>query len=172
VNPQSWREEALTKLHNRQSFDCGDNERNVYLRKYARQAHEKGGAKTFVAAPNASPTDILGYYSISVASIQFDRSPDVIRKGLGRYDVPVFRLARLVVALSEQGNGLGGMLLLAAGYRRLQVARDVGGVAILIDAKHQQAATWYRRFGAIPLYDDDLALVLPLKTIEKTHRRE
>jgi GNAT superfamily N-acetyltransferase len=88
-----------------------------------------------------------------------------LTKKLGRYEVPVFRLGRLGVSLAAQGRGLGGDLLLAAGERALAVAKEVGGVALAIDAKDERAARWYERFGAIRLLDDPLKLVLPLNTI-------
>ena len=66
---------------------------------------------------------------------------------------------------SVQGKGLGGQLLLAAGRRCLLVAAQVGGVALLIDAKNERAAHWYASYGAVPLLDAPLTLVLPLKPI-------
>jgi hypothetical protein len=60
---------------------------------------------------------------------------------------------------------LGGALLIAAGRRCIAVAEEVGGVALLIDAKSDRAAQWYEGFGAIRLEDAPLSLVLPLSTI-------
>ncbi len=108
---------------------------------------------------------MLGYYSISSGSIEFARVPPVLTRKLGHYQLPVFRLARLAVSLSVQGRGLGGELLLAAGARALSVATQVGGVALAIDAKDEQAARWYERFGSLRLLDDPLELVLPLATV-------
>jgi hypothetical protein len=51
----------------------------------------------------------------------------------------VFRLGRLGVSVNEQGRGLGGELLMAAGQRALAVAEAVGGVALAIDAKDEAA---------------------------------
>ena len=79
--------------------------------------------------------------------------------------MPVFRLGRLAVSREVQGRRLGGDLLLAAGERALAVAQLVGGVALAIDAKDEEAATWYERFGALRLLDEPLKLVLPLDTI-------
>lgn len=79
--------------------------------------------------------------------------------------MPVFRLGRLAVSQALQGRGLGGDLLLAAGERAIAVAREVGGVALAIDAKDDRAAGWYERFGALRLLDDPLKLVLALDTI-------
>jgi GNAT superfamily N-acetyltransferase len=161
-----WREEPIGRHHDRKAFDCGSPELNDYLRRHARQNHEAGGSRTFVAVSAAAPEIILGYYCISPASLAFAKVPAVVTRGLGRYEVSVFRLARLAVALSVQGQGLGGDLLLAAGSRALAVAAQVGGVALAIDAKDEKAAHWYGRFGAMPLLDSGpLSLILPLKAI-------
>lgn len=161
-----WREEPIGRSHDRKAFDCGTSELNEYLRRHARQNHEGGGSKSFVAVAPTSPETILGYYSISPASIAFAKVPPALTKGLGRYEVAVYRLARLAVALPLQGRGLGGDLLLAAGARALTVAAQVGGVALAIDAKDEKAARWYERFGAMPLLDSSpLSLILPFRTI-------
>lgn len=160
-----WREEPIGRHHDRKSFDCGAADLNDYLARYARQNHESGGAKTLVAVSSAEPARILGFYSISPGSIEFARVPASVTRKLGRYEVPVFRLARLAVDRSVQGQGIGGDLLLAAGERALAVAAEVGGVALTIDAKDENAARWYGRFGALPLLDDPLKLILPLSVI-------
>ena len=160
-----WQEAPLDRAHDRNAFDCGEPALNDYLQKYARQNHDSGGAKTFVAVEASAPTIILGYYTLSPASIDYARTPAVVRRGLGRYEVPVYRMGRLAVAASVQGRGLGSGLLLAAGRRCLAVAAEVGGVALLIDAKSDRAARWYEGFGAVRLDDAALTLLLPLKTI-------
>ena len=160
-----WREEPIGRHHDRNSFDCGAADLNEYLARYARQNHESGGAKTFVAASPVEPAHVLGFYSISPGSIAFASVPADLTRKLGRYDVPVFRLGRLAVDRTVQGQGLGGDLLLAAGERALAVAAEVGGVALAIDAKDENAARWYERFGAMPLLDDPLKLILPLSVI-------
>lgn len=160
-----WREEPIGRRHDRRSFDCGSPELNDYLNRYARQNHESGGAKTFIAISPAAPARVLGYYSISPGAIEFSRVPASLTGRLGRYEVPVFRLARLAVDVSMQGQGLGGDLLLAAGARAIAVAAQIGGVALAIDAKDANAARWYERFGAVCLIDDALKLVLPLSTM-------
>lgn len=158
-------ETAIAAHHDRKRFDCGDEDLNVYLARYARQNHASGGAKCFVAVDPSAPDRVLGYYTLSPASLIHARTPETVRRGLGRYDVPVFRLGRLAVDVSVQGRGLGGRLLMAAGERALLVAEQVGGVALLIDAKSERAAEWYRGYGAIPLPDAPLSLLLPLKAI-------
>ncbi len=159
-----WREEPINKLHDRTDFNCGDAKLNEFLHRHARQNHEKGGAKTYLAL-DSETHKILGFYSVSPASITYERTPEIIKRGLARYEVPVFRLGRLAVDVSVQGKGLGGQLLLTAGKRCLLVAAQAGGVALLIDAKNEQVAKWYASFGAVPLLDEPLSLLLPFKTI-------
>jgi len=167
VTVPSWREEAIGRHHDRKAFDCGTPELNIYLERYARQNHESGGAKTFVAASTTEPTRIFGYYSISPGAVEFSRVPEALTRKLGRYEVPVFRLGRLAVGRDLQGHGLGADLLLAAGARALAVAMEVGGTALAIDAKDASAARWYVRFGAVPLLDNSVQLILPLATVKQ-----
>lgn len=160
----NWHEEPISKHHDRKIFDCGDAELNQFLQQHARQSHEKGGAKTYLAISDQD-SKVLGFYSLSPASIAYEKTPMVIKQGLARHEVPVFRLGRLAVDISIQGKGLGGQLLLAAGRRCLLVAAQAGGVALLIDAKNKEVATWYASFGAVPLLDQPLTLLLPFGTI-------
>src|SRR5271154_5143245 len=166
-----WDETPIGKQHDRAAFDCGDADPNLYLQKFARQNHESGGAKCFVAAPANAPARVLGFFNLSPASLDYARTPALAKRGLARYDVPVFRLGRLAVDRAVQGRGLGGTLLLRAADRCIRVAQDVGGVALLIDAKNDRAARWYQSYGALALDDAPLSLVLPLATAADAIKR-
>ncbi len=161
-----WRDEPIAGKHDRASFDCGEPALDEFLRRHARQSHDKGAAKTFLAVSQSDGRTILGFYTLCPASLEYSRAPEIIRKGLARYDLPVFRLARLAVNRTVQGHGLGGQLLLAAGRRCLLAATEVGGLALLIDAKNERAAKWYASYGAVPLADAPSSLLLPLATIQ------
>jgi GNAT superfamily N-acetyltransferase len=162
---EAWHEEPISKKHDREAFDCGDEALNEFLRRHARKSHERGGAKTFLAVDDADKT-ILGFYSLSPASVDYARTPEIVRRGLARHDVPGFRLARLAVDHRFQGQGIGGQLLLAAGRRCLLAAEEVGGVVLVIDAKNERVAAWHASYGAVALLDAPLALLLPLATIQ------
>ncbi len=162
----AWHEEPINKKHDRDAFDCGEDVLNDFLRRYARKSHDLGGAKTFLAIDDGDNKTILGFYSLSPASVEYTRTPEIVKRGLARHDVPGFRLARLAVDCKVQGKGLGGQLLLAAGRRCLLAAAEVGGVVLVIDAKNERVAGWYASYGASRLLDASLSLVLPLATIE------
>lgn len=162
----AWHEEPIGKTHDREAFDCGEEALNEFLRRYARKNHELGGAKTFLAIDDADNKTILGFYSLSPASVAYARTPEIVRRRLARHDIPGFRLGRLAVDRRVHGRGLGGQLLLAAGRRCLLVSAEVGGVVLLIDANNDRVAGWYASYGAVPLLDAPLSLLLPLATME------
>jgi hypothetical protein len=72
------------------------------------------------------------------------------------------RLSRLLTIGTARLDS-ASILLLAAGRRCLKA--EVGGVVLVIDAKNENVAKWYTHYGAVPLNDTPLTLVLPLATI-------
>ena len=162
-----WHEEAISKAHDRASFDCGDADLNVFLQRYARQSHDSGGGKIFLAIDDTDSQTVLGFYSIAPGSLSYADRPELVRRGLAKHEVPGFRLARLATHTRVQGQGLGGQLLGAIGRRCIRVAAQVGGVMLIIDAKNERAAKWYASYGAVPLNDKPLTLALSFATLER-----
>lgn len=161
----NWREEKLTKSHKRENFDCGNAQLNEFLKKYARQSQERNTSKTYVAIDNHSE-QILGFYTVTLNSISPITLPATLVKHLGTHQIPLFTLARLAVDKNVQGYGLGGQILLKAAQRCMLVSEQVGGIGLFIEAKDQQVANWYQSFGAIPLIDRPLSLIIPFKTLQ------
>ncbi len=85
-------------------------------------------------------------------------------KGLAQHEVSGFKLARIATSLSVAGHGLGGQLLAAAALRCLRIASQAGGMLLIIDGKSERAARWYVSYGAEPLENQPLTLVMPLAT--------
>ena len=71
----AWHEEPIGKHHDRTGFDCGEEALNEFLRRYARKSHERGGAKTFLAIGDSLDKAVLGFYSLSPASVEFALYP-------------------------------------------------------------------------------------------------
>lgn len=165
-----WHEEPIKKSHDRVSFDCGDTQMNEFLQRFARQSHEQNAAKTFCAVDNAIPNRILGFYTIAPSSVAHETVPASMTRGLARHDVPGFKLARLATDRAMAGQGLGGQLLAAAALRCLRLAGEGGGILLIIDAKSERAANWYASFGAEPLQEEPLTLIMPLATFAPDFR--
>ncbi len=50
-----WHEEAIARSHDRKGFDCGDDDMNAFLQRFARQGHEQNAVKTFCAIADDTP---------------------------------------------------------------------------------------------------------------------
>jgi GNAT superfamily N-acetyltransferase len=137
---------------------------NRFLQQYARQSHEQNTAKTFCAIDDSELGRILGFYTVTPASIAYETVPFRLAKGIAHHEVGGFKLARVATDLRVAGQGLGGQLVSAAALRCLRAANDVGGMLLVIDAKNERAAAWYTKFGAEPTQGHPLTLVVPLST--------
>jgi ribosomal protein S18 acetylase RimI-like enzyme len=155
--------EALeAKRHDRAGFDCSLEPLNRYLRTLAGQHRVKGIATTFVLVDAERPSRILGYYSLSAASLNFERLTEADREGLPAYPVPAVRISRLATSLSARRQGLGELLLQNAIKRILQ-ARDTLGVhAVVVEAKNSAAEGFYRKYGFRLCDPESRQLYLPL----------
>ena len=71
-------------------------------------------------------------------------------------------MGRLAVDQNFKGLGLGGALLADALNRAF--VSDIAAYAMLVDAKDDRAAAFYKHHGFIPLPDSPLSLFLPLAT--------
>ncbi len=101
----NYREEPLHKNHNRQIFDCGNEKLNLFFKYYARQYHQKGTAKTYVTIDEKTEK-IIGFYTITLSSIEYEKCPKAFRKRLSHHPIPLFTLARLAVDITEQNQGI------------------------------------------------------------------
>lgn len=158
----------LLKGHDRSAFDCGKPELKLsevqYLQRFARQTQERDGAKTYVVLDD---NRVIAYYTLVVGNVEWQDCPDEIRKGLGRYPVPVLVIARLAVDSRFHSKGLGIGMLKDAFLRALQVSSIAGVSAVIVDAKDEEAKAYYERkeLGFKPMPGDPMRLYLPLGMI-------
>lgn len=155
-----------TSRHDREGFDCGSEALNTYLQKQARKEMERRSAATYVLVDEANPSEIIGYYSLSSASVLLDSIPAELAKQLGRQpSVPTTLMGRLAIATKHQGKGLGSDLLWDALKRSEEKSRDIGSVAVIVDAKDEKAAVFYEKFGFRRFLDPPLRLCLMMATV-------
>jgi hypothetical protein len=150
------------RLHNRSEFQCGEPALDEYLHKYAVQQSDKGLSSVFVLVDSASPSRILGFYTLSAAHIEANQLGDVAQKKLPRYPVPCIRMGRLARNLDVGNSGIGALLIGLAVDRCLKAKAHVGAYALLVDAKSDKAKAFYQRYGFISCADSPLTLYLPL----------
>lgn len=149
----AYRIRALDDEVDTAGFRCGEAALDEYLQRYARQDIKRGVARVFVATPVEQPGALMGFYSLSAASVDAEQLPESVRKRLPRYPVPAALLGRLAVSEAAQGQGLGSILLVDA-CKRVAVASQtlaVAVAAIIVDAKSPAAAAFYQHFGFVEL---------------------
>lgn len=150
------------RKHDRGGFDCGVPALNDYLQKQASQHHRDGIATTHVLIEDDGPSQILGYYSLAAAQLPLPDLKTNDQHRLPRHPVPAARLARLGVAVREQGQGLGAALLQDAVKRCLELREQLGIRLLVVDAKDDRAAAFYTAFGFQPTTAKAQTLYLPL----------
>jgi GNAT superfamily N-acetyltransferase len=154
------------KRHDRAAFSCGVPALDVYLQRRAAQDMEKHAAVVYVAV--IEPPAIAGYYTLSQFSIDFVQLPETLAKRLSRYPaVPATLLGRLAIAAALRGQGLGETLLFDGLRRSLVQCAHIASTGVVVDAKDEHASAFYRRYGFVPIFDEDRRLFLPMKTIQQ-----
>lgn len=156
--------EKLSAEHDVTDFDCGKPSLNKFLVDYALQNQRMDSATTYVAVLQGT---VIGYYSLTVASVAHTEAPTRIVKGLPKYPIPVALLARLAVVEYRQGKGVGTGLLKDC-LKRINEAADIIGIrALLVHAKDDEARKWYEQFDFESSPTDPLHLYLIVKDIRK-----
>jgi ribosomal protein S18 acetylase RimI-like enzyme len=157
----------LDAKHERTTFDSGSQPLNRYLREQASQDVRRRVAACFVALTDENR--IAGYYTLASASLLLSALPASTGKKLPRYPtVPAVRMGRLAVDQAFKGQGLGGALLADALGRAAR--SEIAAYAMMVDAKDDAAAAFYRHHGFMALPDSPLTLFLPLATIQPLRR--
>lgn len=158
----SYRVEKLERTHVVDSFDCGSEQLNRFLTRYALQNQQAEASRTYVALWDDA---IVGYYTLVVGEVAYQDAAERLRKGLARHPVPVMILARLAVVRESQGKGFGAGLLKDAALRCLQAA-DIAGIrAFVVHAKDEAARAFYERYDFSQSPTDPLHLFVLVKDL-------
>jgi GNAT superfamily N-acetyltransferase len=141
------RVEKLRRDHAADAFDCGEPVLNRFLQRHALQSQQSGASQTYLALEGDM---VVGFHSLVVGQIEYVDAAERLTKGLARHPVPVMILARLAIASTHQGKGLGAGLLKDAMMRTLAAA-DIAGIrAFFVHAKDDAARRFYERFDFLP----------------------
>ena len=161
----------LTREHDVSLFDCGKEALDTFLKRHASINAANDSARTFVALDDGNEGRVVGYYSLAASSAFYDEAPERVRKGLARHAVPAILMARFAVDRECQGRGIGGGLLKDAFERVHYVSREnVAARMFVVDAKDEEAARFYLRFGMTRFSPDSPRLYMLMKDIERTLR--
>jgi GNAT superfamily N-acetyltransferase len=156
--------EPLNRNHNRTLFNCGIESLDRYLKRQAGQDMKRRASRVFVVRAPEDETQVLGFYTLSVLSIDLSVLPEEVAAKLPRHFIPAALIGRLAVDLSAQEIGIGKMLLADAIKRTLAVSDDIAIYAMVVDAVNERAESFYERYGFARLAHDGSRLFLPLRS--------
>jgi ribosomal protein S18 acetylase RimI-like enzyme len=155
----TFRLEMLAE-HDRSVFSCGVFPLDRYFREQASQDVRRHVANCFVAV-EAATGQIAAYYTLAATSIPLTDLLPERAKRLPRYPiVPAALIGRLAVDERFRGQGLGHALLGDA--IRRAVRSEAAVFALVVDAKDDTAANFYRKHGFKALADRAHSLFLPI----------
>lgn len=164
MSPPPFRLALLDASHERAAFDSGSLALDRYFREQVSQDMRRRVATCFVALTKAQR--VAAYYTLASASVPLTALPADVVKKLPRYRaVPVVRMGRLAVDQAFKGQGLGGAMLADALMRVMR--SEIAAYALLVDAKDEAAARFYRHHGFIALPESPLTLFLPLASVPR-----
>ncbi len=155
--------EPLAPGLDRTGFTCGVDALDRYFLRQAGQDVRRRATACFVAREIATGKT-AGYYTLAAGGVLLAEMPARFAKRLPRYpSVPVARLGRLAVALAYRGLKLGGALLWDAVDRAAR--SEIAVYALVVDAKDEQAESFYRHHGFVAFGGSPRKLILPLSSL-------
>jgi predicted GNAT family N-acyltransferase len=156
-----------SKKRNRSTFQCGDDSLDDYIKTRASQELKKRISTPFVLT-DSPDRQVLGYYCISSYSIAMVEIDPSTAKKLPRYPLlPAILIGRLAVDSRQQGKLYGKRLLLNALKRSFDSSKQVATIAVVVDAKGDDAVSFYRRYGFTEFQTDPLKLYILMESIEQ-----
>ena len=155
--------EVLASQHNRKGFFRGDNALDRYFAERAKQDIRRHVTACYVALETETGC-IAGYYTPSASNIPSSDIPEEMGKRLPHYPVlAVARLGRFAVDKTFQGRRVGGTLLWDALMRSAR--SEIAVFALVVDAKNDQAESFYRHHGFVSFGSVPKTLILPLSQL-------
>jgi len=147
------RVERLGSEHDLSRFDCGVKPLNDWPRAHALENQRRDLSRTFVLVDDSG--EVIGYYSLTMGGVRKAALPPRYGRGLPGYEIGMVLLARLAIARSHHGEGLGRDLLIEAIERAATAGQHAAARFIAVDPIDEHARTFYEVFGFKPVGGDD-----------------
>lgn len=161
--------EILGPGHDRAGFSSGVDALDRYFREQVTQDVRRRATACYVAF-DRDRAKVAGYYTLAAGGVLLAELPEELAKKLPRYpSVPVARLGRLAVDRSYRGQRLGSALLWDAALRALR--SELAVFALVVDAKDEEAARFYRHHGFVAFGSRPRQFVLPLAKLAEAARK-
>lgn len=152
--------EPLAAYHDLSGFDCGIASLNDWLRRRALHNQASGASRTFVCCEDAQgERSVVAYYALAASAVAPAAAPGRFRRNMPD-PIPVVVLARLAIATTHQGQGLGRALFQDAARRALHAGQTIGVRGLIVHAISEDARAFYQRLGLDPSPLDAMTLMV------------
>jgi len=148
----------LNDGHMVEGFDSGVPALDDWLARRALANQRSGASRTFVVCDDDT---VVGYYALASGGIIAAASPGKFRRNMPD-PIPVVILARLAIAQSHQGTGLGRALFRDAAGRVVNAADSIGIRGLIVHAISDSARAFYVRLGLTPSPLEPMTLMVTL----------
>lgn len=138
--------ERLRPDHDLSGFSSGRDALDHWLKDAALQADRSGTGRTYVLVDRSH--HVVAYFTLAPHLVRRSDVPKAAAHGAPDA-IPSILLARLAVAESLHGRGLGGIVLAHALEVALEGMRKAGGRLIVVDAIDADAASFYAHHGFV-----------------------
>jgi GNAT superfamily N-acetyltransferase len=149
--------------HDRTRFNCGIKPLNNYLRAMANQQAQKDNTRTFVLEDGAMSSTIIGFYTLTMVSIDLLNLPAKIQKK-HKLSTSGGLIARLAIDANYKGKGFGEWLLVDALKKLLRASDTVAFPLVIVDAK-EGAKQFYEKYGFTAFHDSETKLFITIADI-------
>jgi predicted GNAT family N-acyltransferase len=156
--------------HRRGQFECESPELTEFLRTRARKEMEARSSACYVLVEEPDPGRIVGYYTLSQASVELGKLPEAMVKRLPRYpNLGATLIGRLARDSAWKGQQVGRLLLVDALRRCVRYSAEVGAVVVVTDPKDEKARAFYASHGFVPL--DERRMFIPMSALMEREKR-
>lgn len=152
--------QPINSQHILESFDCGEESMNAWLKNKALNNEINNNSRTSVVCVE---NKVIAYYSLCTGCVYHEnlsrkfkhRSPDRI---------PSLVLGRLAIDIEYQGQGLSKDLIKEIYIKTFKLSRIVAMKVLVVNALNLEIVGFYQKLGFTPSKTDPLLL---LKSVEQ-----
>lgn len=153
---------------NVENFCCGRPELDEFLKKHLAKQHAQNILKAYLLVTDDSVPEVMGFYTLSGGSYAKSTMTRQYQKQVPYRETSCIILGRLAIDQRLAGKGFGTLLVIDA-LRVAYYASDAVGIyAVMVEAKDEQAAGFWRKLKFIQLKTEagEYKFFLPVATIE------
>lgn len=158
MKERSYRSRPIGPADPSSGFRSGTHALDDYFQRHAltNDQADIGRAYVFAASTEevaAGLPSVLGFYTLSMASVASQEVASVLARRLPRYPMPLALIGRLAVDERARGRRLGESLLLDALARVVEASRLIACLGAIVDAKDAEAEGFYAKYDFVTVVD-------------------